>query len=62
MKGGRPTDKFPVVCTTYEMVLKDRSLLSRINWEFIIIVRHTCCHVAGLCSQVTGRGTPDEEF
>ncbi|KAK0744051.1 SNF2 family N-terminal domain-containing protein [Schizothecium vesticola] len=37
MKGGRPTDKFPVVCTTYEMVLKDRSLLSRINWEFIII-------------------------
>lgn len=40
MKGGRPTDKFPVVCTTYEMVLKDRSLLSRINWEFIIIVRH----------------------
>ena len=40
MKGGRPTDKFPVVCTTYEMVLKDRSLLSRINWEFIIIVSH----------------------
>ncbi len=34
---GRPTDKFPVVCTSYEMVLKDRALLSKINWEFIII-------------------------
>ncbi|KAK3389224.1 SNF2 family N-terminal domain-containing protein [Podospora didyma] len=34
---GRPTDKFPVVCTSYEMVLKDRAALSKINWEFIII-------------------------
>jgi len=38
MHGGRPTDKFPVVCTSYEMVLKDRAALSKINWEFIIIV------------------------
>ncbi|KAK1775957.1 SNF2 family N-terminal domain-containing protein, partial [Copromyces sp. CBS 386.78] len=37
LHGGRPTEKFPVVCTTYEMVLKDRANLSRINWEFIII-------------------------
>ncbi|KAK3897098.1 SNF2 family N-terminal domain-containing protein [Staphylotrichum tortipilum] len=37
LHGGRPTDKFPVVCTSYEMVLKDRAALSRINWEFIII-------------------------
>lgn len=37
LKGGRPTDKFPVVCTSYEMVLRDKALLSRINWEFIII-------------------------
>ncbi|KAH7324661.1 SNF2 family DNA-dependent ATPase [Stachybotrys elegans] len=37
LKGGRPTDKFPVVCTSYEMVLRDQSNLSRINWEFIII-------------------------
>ncbi|EAQ87723.1 hypothetical protein CHGG_04342 [Chaetomium globosum CBS 148.51] len=34
---GRPTEKFPVVCTSYEMVLKDRAALSKINWEFIII-------------------------
>ncbi|SPQ20235.1 acd4b656-6f9d-4f37-b842-105e9d3cb291 [Thermothielavioides terrestris] len=37
LRGGRPTDKFPVVCTSYEMVLKDRAALSKINWEFIII-------------------------
>lgn len=39
LKSGRPTDKFPVVCTSYEMVLRDQHNLSRINWEFIIIVR-----------------------
>lgn len=37
LHGGRPTDKFPVVCTSYEMVLKDRAALCKINWEFIII-------------------------
>ncbi|KAG7287535.1 hypothetical protein NEMBOFW57_007047 [Staphylotrichum longicolle] len=37
LQGGRPTTKFPVVCTSYEMVLKDRAALSKINWEFIII-------------------------
>ncbi|KAK3940310.1 hypothetical protein QBC46DRAFT_385829 [Diplogelasinospora grovesii] len=37
LHGGRPTDKFPVVCTSYEMVLRDRAALSKINWEFIII-------------------------
>ncbi|KAM0435879.1 hypothetical protein ACHAPT_002771 [Fusarium lateritium] len=37
LKSGRPTDKFPVVCTSYEMVLRDQHNLSRINWEFIII-------------------------
>ncbi|KAF1738402.1 Lymphoid-specific helicase [Beauveria bassiana] len=40
LHAGRPTDKFPVVCTSYEMVLQDKSFLSRINWEFIIIARH----------------------
>ncbi|KAH7143759.1 SNF2 family N-terminal domain-containing protein [Dactylonectria macrodidyma] len=37
LKDGRPTTKFPVVCTSYEMVLRDQHNLSRINWEFIII-------------------------
>lgn len=35
---GRPTDQFPVVCTSYEIILRDRIDLSKINWEFIIIV------------------------
>ncbi|KAG6041334.1 hypothetical protein E4U41_004864 [Claviceps citrina] len=34
---GRPSVKFPVVCTSYEMVLRDQHNLSRIQWEFIII-------------------------
>lgn len=38
LQNGRPTKKFPVVCTSYEMVMKDRAHLSKINWEFIIIV------------------------
>ncbi|KAK2594770.1 putative ATPase [Conoideocrella luteorostrata] len=37
LKGGRPSTKFPVVCTSYEMVLRDQHNLSRIQWEFIII-------------------------
>lgn len=39
LEKGRPSVKFPVVCTSYEMVLRDQHNLSRINWEFIIIVR-----------------------
>lgn len=38
LQSGRPTVKFPVVCTSYEMVINDSHLLSKINWEFIIIV------------------------
>lgn len=38
LKNGRPTAKFPVVVTSYEMVLRDQANLSKINWEFIIIV------------------------
>ncbi|OAA66562.1 snf2 family helicase ATPase [Niveomyces insectorum RCEF 264] len=34
---GRPTQQFPVVCTSYEIILRDRASLSKINWEFIII-------------------------
>jgi len=39
IKNGRPDDKFPVVCTSYEMVIRDEKELSKINWELIIIVR-----------------------
>ncbi|KAG6258027.1 hypothetical protein E4U24_003513 [Claviceps purpurea] len=37
LTGGRPSTKFPVVCTSYEMILRDQHNLSRIQWEFIII-------------------------
>lgn len=47
-RSGRPTNKFPVVCTSYEMIIRDSDLLSKINWEFIIIVRRVAhlssCH------------------
>jgi ATP-dependent DNA helicase len=36
---GRVTEKFPVVCTTPEIVLRDQNDLSKTDWEFIIIVR-----------------------
>ncbi|KAI0399536.1 SNF2 family N-terminal domain-containing protein [Xylaria palmicola] len=35
-KGG-PTQKFPVVCTSYEMVLRDHAALSKIDWAFIVV-------------------------
>lgn len=34
---GRPTEQFPVVCTSYEIVLRDKSSLGKIDWGFIII-------------------------
>ncbi|KAI0165615.1 SNF2 family N-terminal domain-containing protein [Xylariaceae sp. FL1272] len=34
---GRPTQHFPVVCTSYEMVLRDHSSLSKIDWAFIVV-------------------------
>ena len=35
---GVPNEKFPVICTSYEIILRDQTALSKINWEFIIIV------------------------
>ena len=47
LKSGRPTLRFPVVCTSYEMVLRDQHNLSRIQWEFIIIVSILFCSSLG---------------
>jgi ATP-dependent DNA helicase len=41
MDRGKPTAKFPVVCTSYDIILRDKASLSKINWEFIIIVSLT---------------------
>lgn len=64
LKGGRPTMQFPVVCTSYEMVLRDQHNLSRIQWEFIIIVRPTpmLIHMETVANNgVIGRGASHEE-
>lgn len=37
LENARPTSKFPVVCTSYDIILRDKNYLSHINWEFIII-------------------------
>ncbi|KAH8681518.1 ISWI chromatin-remodeling complex ATPase ISW2 [Xylariales sp. PMI_506] len=34
---GRPTSKFPVVCTSYEMILRDHAALSKVDWAFIVV-------------------------
>ncbi|KAI4865419.1 SNF2 family N-terminal domain-containing protein [Hypoxylon rubiginosum] len=34
---GSPTKRFPVVCTSYEMVLRDHVSLSKIDWAFIVV-------------------------
>lgn len=52
LKNGRPTAQFPVVCTSYEMVLKDQHNLSRINWEFIIIVGSVSALFIGLANEL----------
>lgn len=48
---GRPTEKFPVVCTSYEMILKDRAALSKIDWAFIVVVSMPCYY----CRRSTNR-------
>jgi ATP-dependent DNA helicase len=35
---GRPTSQFPVVCTSYEMILRDHAALSKVDWAFIVVV------------------------
>ncbi|KAI1345398.1 SNF2 family N-terminal domain-containing protein [Xylaria sp. FL0043] len=34
---GSPNQRFPVVCTSYEMVLRDHAALSKIEWSFIVV-------------------------
>lgn len=62
LPGGRPNERFPVVCTSYEMVVRDSAALSKINWEFIIIVG-TPAHLDSHdhTNAVAGRGPPHEE-
>ena len=38
IKDRRPTPQFPIVCTSYEVILRDLTQLAKVPWEFIIIV------------------------
>jgi len=31
------TNTFPIIITTYEMVIRDRSYLCRYDWKFIVV-------------------------
>jgi len=39
IKNGRPDEKFPIICTSPEILMRDNTDLCKISWEFIIIVR-----------------------
>lgn len=36
-EGVQTKKTFPVVLTTYEMIIKDRHVLGKYNWSFVII-------------------------
>ncbi|KAH9908638.1 SNF2 family N-terminal domain-containing protein [Xylariomycetidae sp. FL2044] len=36
-KERKPNEAFPIVCTSYEMVLRDAKSLSKVDWAFIVV-------------------------
>lgn len=38
LKGNAKGDNFPVVCTSYEICMKDKKFLSAYPWKFIVVV------------------------
>ena len=38
MKTDPRTGAFPVICTSYEICMKDKKFLSRFTWKFLIVV------------------------
>ena len=38
MKGDSRGDKFPVVCTSYEICMRDKKFLANYPWKFIVVV------------------------
>lgn len=64
LQNNRPTETFPVVCTSYEILLREKATLGKVNWGFIIIVR-VASNVAMLGDNpliIAGRGPSHEEL
>ncbi|KAL8664150.1 MAG: hypothetical protein Q9168_007963 [Polycauliona sp. 1 TL-2023] len=40
LKGDPRGDKFPVVCTSYEICMRDKKYLANYHWKFIVVVGH----------------------
>lgn len=38
LKGDPRGEKFPVVCTSYEICMKDKKFLANYHWKFIVVV------------------------
>ena len=38
MKGDPRSEKFPVVCTSYEICMRDKKFLANYPWKFIVVV------------------------
>lgn len=54
IKNGQPSKKFPVVCTSYEMVLRDKAVLGKYKWAFIIIVSPIPGYLSACSSKLSG--------
>lgn len=39
LKGDAKGEKFPVVCTSYEICMRDKKFLANYPWKFIVVVR-----------------------
>jgi len=40
-----PPEKFPIVVTSYEIIMNDRQYLSRLQWKFIVIDEGALFHL-----------------
>ena len=55
------SDKFPVVCTSYEICMNDRKFLAPYRWKYIVIVSSNICLTTAITYTLPGRRTSHEE-
>lgn len=49
LKGDAKGEKFPVVCTSYEICMRDKKFLANYPWKFIVVVRINTGYNNDLC-------------